>query len=64
MYRRLFSLPEFLHNAGIIYRDLKSENVLLDEHYHIKLADFGLSKWLKQGQRTLTICGTISSMGN
>lgn len=55
---------EFLHNAGIIYRDLKSENILLDEQYHVKLADFGLSKWLKHGQRTFTICGTKSSMGN
>ncbi|XP_070506281.1 serine/threonine-protein kinase S6KL [Chironomus tepperi] len=53
---------EFLHNAGIIYRDLKSENILLDENYHIKLIDFGLSKWLKQGQRTFTICGTKNSM--
>lgn len=57
-------LTEFLHNAGIIYRDLKSENILLDESYHVKLADFGLSKWLKHGQRTFTICGTKSSMGN
>jgi uncharacterized serine/threonine-protein kinase SgK494 len=55
---------EFLHNAGIIYRDLKSENILLDENFHIKLIDFGLSKWLKQGQRTFTICGTKNSMGN
>lgn len=59
-----FYLTEFLHNAGIIYRDLKSENILLDENYHIKLIDFGLSKWLRQGQRTLTICGTKNSMGN
>ncbi|KAG5684815.1 hypothetical protein PVAND_014028 [Polypedilum vanderplanki] len=55
---------EFLHNAGIVHRDLKSENILLDENYHIKLADFGLSKWLKQGQKTFTICGSKSYMGN
>lgn len=54
---------DFLHQAGVIYRDLKPENVLLDQDHHIRLIDFGLSKWLSIGSRTRTICGTLQYMG-
>ncbi|KAI8436936.1 hypothetical protein MSG28_010362, partial [Choristoneura fumiferana] len=57
------SAIDFLHNAGVIYRDLKPENILLDQNYHIKLIDFGLSKWLSIGSRTTTLCGTLQYMG-
>lgn len=50
---------DFLHNAGIIYRDLKLENILLTANGHVQIIDFGLSKWLKYGSRTNTICGTL-----
>jgi serine/threonine protein kinase len=35
---------EFLHKCGIIYRELKPENILVTADGHIKLTDYGLSK--------------------
>lgn len=56
---------EHLHKLGIIYRDIKLENILLDAQGHIVLTDFGLSKEFlphETEQRAYSFCGTIEYM--
>ncbi|PNF43832.1 Ribosomal protein S6 kinase alpha-5 [Cryptotermes secundus] len=55
---------EQLHKIGVIYRDLKPENLLIDAQGHIVLTDFGLCKKFSpfETPRTYSHCGTLEYM--
>jgi len=57
-FRQLISGIEYLHANHICHRDLKPENLLLDANMNMKIADFGLSNLMRDGDFLRTSCGS------
>eukprot|EP00047_Mylnosiga_fluctuans_P004115 m.232773 g.232773 ORF g.232773 m.232773 type:complete len:654 (-) comp12410_c0_seq1:111-2072(-) len=54
---------EFLHANGVIHRDIKLDNLMLDADGHVKVGDFGLCRTgVGLGQRSDSYCGTPTTM--
>nr|XP_020455757.1 serine/threonine-protein kinase SIK2 isoform X4 [Monopterus albus] len=55
---QILSAVEYCHNRNIVHRDLKAENLLLDGHMNIKIADFGFGNFFQPGEPLATWCGS------
>jgi carbon catabolite-derepressing protein kinase len=58
LFQQMISGIEYSHKMNIIHRDLKPENVLLDNDLNVKIADFGLSNEIIDGDFMKTSCGS------
>ncbi|XP_055532040.1 uncharacterized protein LOC129722550 isoform X1 [Wyeomyia smithii] len=58
IFSQIISAVDYCHCKGIVHRDLKAENVLLDNEMNVKLADFGFSNTFTEGTPLRTWCGS------
>ncbi|KAK9473164.1 kinase-like domain-containing protein [Dipodascopsis tothii] len=57
-FQQIIGAVEYCHRHKIVHRDLKPENLLLDENLNVKIADFGLSNIMTDGNFLKTSCGS------
>jgi len=57
-FQQIVSGVEFCHRYNVVHRDLKPENLLLDQQENVKIADFGLSNMMTDGEFLRTSCGS------
>ncbi|VDD96977.1 unnamed protein product, partial [Enterobius vermicularis] len=55
---QIVSAIEYCHSLGVVHRDLKLENLLLDKNYNIKIVDFGFSNFYSNDNTLKTFCGS------
>ncbi|CAM1310260.1 PRKAA1 (predicted) [Pycnogonum litorale] len=57
-FQQVISGVDYCHRHMVVHRDLKPENLLLDHHSYVKIADFGLSNMMTDGEFLRTSCGS------
>lgn len=59
IFNQMLSALNYCHHQGVVHRDLKPDNIMIDNTGRIKVIDFGLSAQVKPGQRLSYHCGTF-----
>lgn len=57
-FQQIISGVDYCHRHMVVHRDLKPENLLLDSSLNVKIADFGLSNMMHDGEFLRTSCGS------
>lgn len=59
IFRQIVAAVHYLHSLQILHRDIKDENVIIDQHFHAKLIDFGSATFRSTDRLFSTFYGTV-----